>query len=245
MDSAMVYSCGCASSSYADRCLSALEGAGVQFKGVSSAKDSRRRSVLLFEEPDEEVSRFLHEAGGPETKRVIAVSLARPLGNSEVSGLLATGAADVLIWKDSEQNALAGRIKALLDRWATVDELLDSSWLQQQLVGGSACWRAKLRELVEAGRFTDFPVLLTGESGTGKELAARLIHELDQRAKKGGFVVVDCTTLIPELAGSELFGHEKGAFTGAKGPLHWRIRARCSSTRSASCHCRFRPSSCG
>ncbi|MGR0481519.1 MAG: sigma-54 factor interaction domain-containing protein [Candidatus Electronema sp. V4] len=90
-------------------------------------------------------------------------------------------------------------------------------WLQQRLVGGSACWQTKLRELVEAGRFTDFPVLLTGESGTGKELAARLIHELDQRAKKGAYVVVDCTTLTPELAGSELFGHEKGAFTGAAG----------------------------
>ncbi|MGR0481520.1 MAG: hypothetical protein ACTFAL_09005 [Candidatus Electronema sp. V4] len=107
MDSATVYSCGCASSSSAGRCLSALEGAGVQFKGASA--DGCRSSVLLFEEPDEEVSRFLQEA-----KRVIAVSLARPLGSGEVSGLLETGAADVLIWKDSDRNALAGRIKARL-----------------------------------------------------------------------------------------------------------------------------------
>ncbi len=189
----------------------------MQFKGAASAEDCRRRSVLLFEEPDEEVSRFLHEAGGQRAKRVIAVSLARPLGSGEVSGLLATGAADVLIWKDSDRNALAGRIKAQLDRWAAMDALFDSGWLQQRLVGGSVCWQAKLRELVEAGRFTDFPVLLTGESGTGKELAARLIHELDQRPAKGKFIVVDCTTLTPELAGSELFGHEKGAFTGAAG----------------------------
>jgi transcriptional regulator with GAF, ATPase, and Fis domain len=187
----------------------------VQFRGASAG--GCRSSVLLFEEPSEEVCRFLHEVGSQGAKRVIAVSLARPLRSGEVSGLLATGAADVLIWKDSEQNVLVGRIKALLDRWEVVDCLLDSGWLQQRLVGGSTCWRGRLRELVEAGRFTDFPVLLTGESGTGKELAARLIHELDQRPAKGKFVVVDCTTLTPELAGSELFGHEKGAFTGAAG----------------------------
>jgi transcriptional regulator with GAF, ATPase, and Fis domain len=63
--------------------------------------------------------------------------------------------------------------------------------------------------------FSQASVLIIGESGTGKELVARLIHDLDQRRNKGEFVVVDCTTIVAELSGSELFGHERGAFTGA------------------------------
>src|SRR5207344_2992865 len=63
--------------------------------------------------------------------------------------------------------------------------------------------------------FTEGPVLLIGESGTGKELLARLIHDAGRRAAERDLVTVDCSTLVPELSGSELFGHEKGAFTGA------------------------------
>jgi transcriptional regulator with GAF, ATPase, and Fis domain len=58
-------------------------------------------------------------------------------------------------------------------------------------------------------------VLLLGETGTGKEEIARLIHDLDSRESKGEFVILDCSTIVPDLAGSEFFGHERGAFTGA------------------------------
>ena len=61
---------------------------------------------------------------------------------------------------------------------------------------------------------TDAPILVTGESGTGKELAARAIHERSQYSR-GPFVVVNCGGLPASLIASELFGHEKGAFTGA------------------------------
>jgi transcriptional regulator with GAF, ATPase, and Fis domain len=58
-------------------------------------------------------------------------------------------------------------------------------------------------------------VLITGESGTGKERVAQLIHELDPRPNKRRLVVLDCSTVVPSLSGSEFFGHERGAFTGA------------------------------
>src|SRR5664280_830639 len=61
---------------------------------------------------------------------------------------------------------------------------------------------------------TELPVLLSGESGTGKKLLGRLIHESSLR-NKGPFITVDCTAIPKELLESELFGHEKGAFTGA------------------------------
>jgi two-component system nitrogen regulation response regulator GlnG len=70
--------------------------------------------------------------------------------------------------------------------------------------------------LVRAARVAPsrIPVLVTGESGTGKELLARVLHELGPRPK-GPFVAVNCGTLARELAESQLFGHERGAFTGA------------------------------
>jgi two-component system response regulator FlrC len=68
---------------------------------------------------------------------------------------------------------------------------------------------------------TDATVLLTGESGTGKEVAARFVHARSSRAD-GPFMAVNCATLSGELLASELFGHEKGAFTGA----HARKRGR-------------------
>ncbi|MGD0680347.1 MAG: sigma-54 dependent transcriptional regulator [Polyangiaceae bacterium] len=85
----------------------------------------------------------------------------------------------------------------------------------RNMIGHAASFRAALRQVVEVAHFSDAAMLITGESGTGKELVARLIHDLDNRPKKGNFVIVDCTNIVPELSGSEFFGHEKGAFTGA------------------------------
>lgn len=72
----------------------------------------------------------------------------------------------------------------------------------------------ELYRQVEIVATTDFSIILYGESGTGKEFIAKKIHELSTRKNKP-FIAMDCGTLSKELAGSELFGHVKGAFTGA------------------------------
>ncbi|WP_248352705.1 sigma-54-dependent transcriptional regulator [Anaeromyxobacter oryzae] len=81
------------------------------------------------------------------------------------------------------------------------------------LIGDAPAFRAVLDTLRQAAP-TSATVLLTGESGTGKELAARLVHDLSPRAA-GPFVPINCAAIPESLLESELFGHEKGAFTGA------------------------------
>ncbi len=71
-----------------------------------------------------------------------------------------------------------------------------------------------VRRIVAKAAKVGFPVLITGETGTGKELLAREVHQASSRAS-GPFVVVDCGILAREVARSELFGHVRGAFTGA------------------------------
>ena len=80
------------------------------------------------------------------------------------------------------------------------------------LIGESAPMRAVYEQIEKVAR-TDSPVLIVGETGTGKELVAEAIHRSSERT--GRFVAVNCGSLSRDLAGSELFGHEKGSFTGA------------------------------
>ncbi|MGH9903434.1 MAG: sigma-54 interaction domain-containing protein, partial [Pyrinomonadaceae bacterium] len=82
------------------------------------------------------------------------------------------------------------------------------------LIGASEAIR-RVRALVEKVAETDATVLVRGESGTGKELVARELHERSSARRRGSFVAVNCAALPSELIESELFGHEKGAFTGA------------------------------
>ncbi|QEC51350.1 two-component system response regulator HydG [Anseongella ginsenosidimutans] len=81
-------------------------------------------------------------------------------------------------------------------------------------IRGKGAVSNKLYEYLELVAPTDIAVILQGESGTGKEYAARTIHMLSKRAGKP-FIAIDCGALSKELASSELFGHVKGAFTGA------------------------------
>jgi transcriptional regulator with GAF, ATPase, and Fis domain len=146
------------------------------------------------------------------TATVLAITL-KPLDTRQMWELLRAGANDLLLW--SETSADVEQICSRCSRWQLVQQLAESNAVKNALVGTSKKWLALVRSVVEVAAFTDASVLITGETGTGKELIARLIHQLDPQQNKGELVIVDCTTLATELSGSEFFGHDRGAFTGA------------------------------
>jgi transcriptional regulator with GAF, ATPase, and Fis domain len=157
---------------------------------------------------------FLAGFDATAQQRIVVLVVAdRPLEDEAVWALLAAGASDVLVVGDV--GCATAAVDARLRQWREIDALRETPAVRSTLVGQGPAWRAMVDRVLEAALTPELPVLLTGESGTGKEVVARLIHRLDARADRRDLVVLDCTTVVPELSGSEFFGHEKGAFTGA------------------------------
>ncbi len=92
-------------------------------------------------------------------------------------------------------------------------EELDRASMFEEIVGSSPALQSVLAHVAKVAQ-TDSTVLILGETGTGKELVARAVHKRSRRAG-GAFIRVNCAAIPPSLVASELFGHEKGAFTGA------------------------------
>lgn len=108
-------------------------------------------------------------------------------------------------------------IKRLKDRLhdenLALREQIDQAFMFEEIVGASPALQTVLSSIVKVAP-TDSTVLITGETGTGKELIARAIHKHSQRSGQA-FISVNCASIPSSLIASELFGHEKGAFTGA------------------------------
>lgn len=170
--------------------------------------------VVFFDAIDQSLCDFLREVSRNGSERVLAIAVPHAtLDSRDAWRLLEAGASDAFAWDHATNPAKT--IAARFERWDRIDGLVRSPVVQNNLIGRSSAWTSVLRQVVEVAHFTDASILITGESGTGKELLARLIHTLDPRPTKRDLVVLDCTTIVPELSGSEFFGHERGAFTGA------------------------------
>ncbi|NBD09381.1 MULTISPECIES: sigma-54 dependent transcriptional regulator [Corallococcus] len=193
--------------------LGALQGSGLEM--VSRPEEAPPGlGVIVFDEVEANTLEAVRDCRLSPSTRVLAVATTgQGLGEGACWRLLQAGASDVLVWEGARD--AAAEIAARLERWHQVERLIESPAVQRRLVGRAATWLPVLRQLVEVAAFTDASVLLLGESGTGKEEMACLIHELDMRPDKRELVTLDCTTVVPELSGSEFFGHERGAFTGA------------------------------
>jgi formate hydrogenlyase transcriptional activator len=127
---------------------------------------------------------------------------------ADVSNVLATAVSNALTYEELRDFKDRLQVENVMLR-----EDIDHDAMFEEIVGSSAALRRVLG-LVDRVAGTDTTVLITGETGTGKELLARAIHRHSPRAQRA-LVKVNCAALPKDLIASELFGHEKGAFTGA------------------------------
>jgi formate hydrogenlyase transcriptional activator len=138
--------------------------------------------------------------------------------SGEVVEYMATGMDITERWeaKDKLEKAFEEirRLKdRLLDENLALREEIDQAFMFEEIVGSAPAIRNVISSATKVAP-TDSTVLITGETGTGKELIARAIHKRSRRSDQA-FISVNCASIPPALIGSELFGHEKGAFTGA------------------------------
>jgi DNA-binding NtrC family response regulator len=146
--------------------------------------------------------------------------VARPSTSDESGRLLFVGAVtDITERKRAEDDLqkAVDEIKKLKDQLyeenVALREEVDKTSMFEEIVGESPVLQTVLARVAKVAG-TESTVLITGETGTGKELIARAIHKRSQRAARA-FISVNCAAVPSSLIGSELFGHEKGAFTGA------------------------------
>jgi two-component system response regulator AtoC len=173
---------------------------------------------LLLLAPSGDASMAEVDAHARAGRQVVAV-LER-LGASQVAPCLRAGAADFLVrpWDRAKAVSVLKRVLELGDLSDEVRRAEDRLWQglpATRMAGESPALMAALGAAAQAAEFP-VDVLILGETGTGKELLARVLHERSGR-RLAPFVAVDCGAIHDELADSLLFGHRRGAFTGAVG----------------------------
>ncbi len=205
------------------RALARGEGYAVSEEtGLAPAQSRLRRSspdlvVCDLELPDGDGSELLREIEARPAVEVVMLT-----GNATVESAveaLRRGAFDYLV-KPVDQERLRTLLRRIRDAVALRGEVVSLRRELRELgrfgplVGSSGAMQG-VYDLIERVAPTEVTVLLTGESGTGKELVAEAIHRLSRRSD-GPFVPVNCGAIASQLIESELFGHERGSFTGAE-----------------------------
>lgn len=197
-------------------------------EAIEKVSSSEPRVVLLdYRIPKKDGMTVLHWI--KRSKPATAVVIMTAYGSEVLAVDLMKAGADDYLRKPFEMKDLLGATATAMRKYGvrlvdmqfreTLSEIeklrtqVRASYGLENVIGSSAVMQ-KLFELVHKVAPTEANILITGESGTGKELIARAIHA-NSRRSKGAFVPVDCASLSESLLESELFGHEKGAFTGA------------------------------
>jgi DNA-binding NtrC family response regulator len=153
----------------------------------------------------------------PETRRLPVLMISGHASVAEAVKAVQSGATD-FFEKPLDRDRVMVSVRNALKTWQLERELArlrTETEQRYQMVGESPVIRALFAQIEKIAP-TKGRVLITGESGTGKELIARAIHKLSQRAD-APFIKVNCAAIPAELIESELFGYERGAFTGAQG----------------------------
>jgi DNA-binding NtrC family response regulator len=160
--------------------------------------------------PDGNGLELLEEARAGSVKRVVFIT-----GHPGIKSLIKnlSGPSVSYLTKPIDSRDLLGLLKELEAAGDMSEESSDGIVRHFGVLIGESAPMQHVYEQIEKVARTDSPVLVLGETGTGKELVAEAIHRASNRT--GQFVAVNCGSLSRELAGSELFGHEKGSFTGA------------------------------
>ena len=152
--------------------------------------------------------RLLMPDGSIKKLHVRGHALSRETANPEFVGAVM----DITTMKNAMDEIQALRDQLYKENLALREEI-DITRMFEEIVGSSPALQSVLSRVAKVAP-TDSTVLITGETGTGKELIARAIHKRSQRSSRA-FVSVNCAAIPRDLIASELFGHEKGAFTGA------------------------------
>lgn len=152
--------------------------------------------------------RLLLPSGAIKHVHVVARVGGVPFGSRELVGAVT----DITAMKNALEQIRTLRDQLYKENVALREEI-DISRMFEEIVGSSPALQAVLTRVAQVAP-TDSTVLITGETGTGKELIARAIHKRSARSMRA-FVSVNCAAIPKDLIASELFGHEKGAFTGA------------------------------
>ncbi len=152
--------------------------------------------------------RLLMPDGRVKTIRVLGHTSREPDGKPIFLGAIT----DISVMKNAFEEIRILRDRLYKENVALREEI-DVTRMFEEIVGSSPALQAVLAKVAKVAP-ADSTVLITGETGTGKELIARAIHKRSQRSARA-FVSVNCAAIPRDLIASELFGHEKGAFTGA------------------------------